>query len=96
MKRKRTKVEELAKLLLILCVRKLSKSGPICCGGILLTEDECLSSQQTAHGRKITEKLRVQISVLRPSGHSFARGVSRGSFCFTLFKKFRNIPQECQ
>jgi len=40
MKRKRNKVEELAKLLLILSVRKLSKSGLIRCRGNLLTEDK--------------------------------------------------------
>jgi len=40
LKRKTTEVEELAKLLLILCVRKLSKSGKIRCRVNLLTEDK--------------------------------------------------------
>jgi len=40
MKRKRTKIEEFAELILILCFRKLSKSGPIRCKCNLLTEDK--------------------------------------------------------
>jgi len=97
MKRKRSKVEELAKLLLILSVRKLSKSGLLRCRGNLLTVDK-FGSQQTAHGRNVTEMLRVQISDLRPSRLIFAEGLFRGLFFFnfTLFKKYRNIPQERQ
>lgn len=90
MKRKTNKVEELAKLLLILCVRKLRKSGTSLCRGNLKNW-RCLSSQQTTHGRNVTEKLLVQISDLRPSRLIFARGVFRGFFLFHSLQKIAAI-----